>query len=58
MSKSSGDKARFGKERKKKMLRRKHTLALRQSLANGAPAIAPGSPSEPSVLAANQPDLG
>ncbi len=34
MSKKNGDKARFGKEQKKKLIRRKHTLEVRQSLAN------------------------
>jgi hypothetical protein len=34
MSKNNGDKARFAKEQKKKLLRRKHTLALRQALAS------------------------
>lgn len=39
MSKKNGDKARFGKEQKKKLLRRKRNLALRQSLAN--PSVRP-----------------
>ncbi|MBS1807760.1 MAG: hypothetical protein JST84_06175 [Acidobacteria bacterium] len=34
MSQRNGDKARFGKEHKKKLLRRKLNLALRQSLQN------------------------
>ncbi|HEX4951447.1 MAG TPA: hypothetical protein VFZ34_32615 [Blastocatellia bacterium] len=33
MSKKNGDKARFSREQKKKLLRRKRNLALRQSLA-------------------------
>ena len=36
MSRQNGDKARFGKEQQKKLLRRKMTLAIRQSLANKA----------------------
>lgn len=36
MSKKNGDKARFSKEQKKKLLRRQRQLALRQSLAGGA----------------------
>ena len=54
MSKNSGDKARFGKERKKKQLRRKRTLALRQSLAStttDVPAVQP-------VAVLNQSDAG
>ena len=60
MSKNSGDKARFGKEQKKKMLRRKRTLALRQSLASTATTDVPGvppTPSEPSVATLNQPNV-
>jgi hypothetical protein len=34
MSKKNGDKARFSKEQKKKLLRRKRNLLLRQSLAH------------------------
>lgn len=34
MSKKNGDKARFGKEHKKKLLRRQRNLALRQSLTS------------------------
>lgn len=37
MSKKNGDKARYGKEHKKKLLRRQRNLALRQSLIGGAP---------------------
>jgi hypothetical protein len=54
MSKNNGDKARFGKEQKKKLLRRKHTLALRQSLASTATTDGQVPPVE--VL--NQPDAG
>lgn len=36
MSERNGDKARFGKEQKKKLLRRKHNQALRQSLEDKA----------------------
>ena len=54
MSKNSGDKARFGKERKKKLLRRKHTLALQQSLANAATTDGQVPPVPP-VAAINQP---
>jgi hypothetical protein len=33
MSQSNGDKARFERERQKKMLRREHTQAVRKTLA-------------------------
>jgi hypothetical protein len=36
MSQRNGDKARFGKKRKKKLLRRKRNLVLRQSLGSKA----------------------
>lgn len=36
MSRKNGDKARFGKEQKKKLLRRQRNLALRQSLTSNA----------------------
>ncbi len=57
MSKMNGDKARFGKERKKKMLRRAHSLALQQSLASTTTNV-PGTPSEPASAALNQTDAG
>ncbi len=37
MSQRNGDKARFGKEHKKKLLRRERNLALRQSLESTRP---------------------
>ncbi len=58
MSKNSGDKARFGKEQKKKLLRRKRTLALRQALTSAATTEVSGLPPTPSVAALNQTDLG
>lgn len=39
MSKNNGDRARAGRERKKKLLRRKNTDAIRQTLA--AKPVAP-----------------
>ena len=60
MSKNSGDKARFGKERKKKMLRRANNLTLRQSLVSTATTDVPGvppTPAEPSVATLNQPNV-
>lgn len=59
MSKRNGDKARFGKEQKKKEIRRKHTLEVRQSLANSVSAEASkAAPSAPPVAAPIQTDLG
>ncbi len=57
MSKNSGDKARFGKEQKKKQLRRKRTLALRQSLASTTTDV-PGLPPAQPVAILNQSDAG
>lgn len=45
MSKKNGDKARFGKEQKKKLLRRQRNLALRQSLTSNATEQAQASES-------------
>ncbi len=52
MSRQNGDKARFGKEQQKKLLRRKQTLAVRQSLASKAadlPASEPITPTAPNT---------
>lgn len=55
MSKKNGDKARFNKEQKKKLLRRKRNLMLRQSLTNNAvgmtEAVLPSSGSAPLLIA-------
>ncbi len=53
MSKNNGDKARFGKERKKKMLRRKLTQTLQQTLTNTSTDAAGLSPAS-SGVAPNQ----
>ncbi|MBL8204688.1 MAG: hypothetical protein JNM09_10700 [Blastocatellia bacterium] len=55
MSKKNGDKARFNKEQKKKLLRRKRNLMLRQSLTNNAvgmtEAVLPSPGSAPLLIA-------
>ncbi len=53
MSKNNGDKARFGKERKKKMLRRKLNQTLQQALTNTSTDAA-GSPPVSAGVAPNQ----
>lgn len=53
MSRQNGDKARFGKEQQKKMLRRKQTLAVRQALGSKATdlqAPEPMIPTAPSTM--------
>lgn len=47
MSKRNGDKARFQKERQKKMLRRENTLALRKTVASSAEGPVGVMPTEP-----------
>lgn len=43
MSKKNGDKARFRKEIKKKLMRRQRNLALRNSLLEGATTLLPAT---------------
>lgn len=47
MSKRNGDRARFEKERQKKMLRRENTLALRKTVASSAEGPVGATPTEP-----------
>jgi hypothetical protein len=43
MSERNGDKARFGRERKQKILRRKRIREFRIALENKTPQASPGS---------------